>query len=511
DLQRGLVDISGVGDASRFFFGADVRDLDLARSALLAGMIRSPGRYNPRRNPAAALERRDLVLRLMHEHERIDDRQLGEALAQPLELTETGRAGAAERLPWVEDWLEDEIAALSPEAVPSRAGYSVFTTFDPAIQRAAESALESGLGTLERRKGGDGGEPLEGAVVVLRPADGSLLALVGGRNHGRSQFNRATQAHRSPGSTFKPFVFLAGLERASRDPDFAFTAATVLDDSPLELRAGGKLWNPTNFDRTFRGSVTVRDALEQSINVPTVRAAVQVGLPEVVRVAHDCGITSDLAPVPALALGAGEVTPLELATAYATLANGGWRVRAHGLVTVLDRAGRLVERAAQPEQRVIEPELAYLVTNLLEGVVERGTARSAAALGFTGTAAGKTGSSNELRDAWFVGYTPEVLALVWVGYDDNRPVGLAGGAAALPIWVDLMRRIGATDAPPFERPPGIVREKIDPTTGQLATRRCPDRREEIFVGHALPERCTLHDRGEPEGLWKRLFGRRRPG
>jgi penicillin-binding protein 1B len=240
-----------------------------------------------------------------------------------------------------------------------------------------------------------------------------------------------------------------------------------------------------------------------------VRAALLVGLPAVVRAAQDCGITSDLSPVPALALGAEEVTPLELAAAYATLASGGWRVPPHGLLAVIDRNGSPIEHVAPPAERVIEPEVAYLVTSLLEGVFERGTARSAAALGFSGAAAGKTGSSDGLRDAWFVGYTPEVLALVWVGYDDNRPVGVPGGGAALPIWVDLMRRIGGDDSAPSARPSGVVWQKIDPATGQRATRRCPDTREELFVrGTAPQERCTLHGGSERDGLWRRLFGRR---
>jgi penicillin-binding protein 1B len=506
--QLGPVAISGVGDASRFFFGAHVWDLDLSRSALLAGMIRNPGRYNPRRHPGDARERRDLVLRLMHQHGMIEESRLDQALAAPIDVIDPSLATV--RFPWIEDYLAGAIAPAAPEAVPSGAGYSIFTTFDPRVQNAARGALEAGLEQLERRVGRGAGDPLEGAIVVLRPADGAVLALVGGRDYRRSQYNRATHARRSPGSTFKPFVFLAGLDRARRDPDFEFTAATVLDDSPLQIRAGGKLWNPANYDRRYRGAVTVRDALEQSINVPTARAALQVGLPDVVAAAHRCGIDSELEAIPALALGAEEVTPLELATAYATLANGGWRVRPHGLEALIDREGVPYDPAVPRPERVMEPELVYLVTNLLEGVFARGTARSAARLGFSGVAAGKTGSSDGLRDAWFVGYTPDLLALVWVGYDDNRPVGLTGGTAALPIWVDLMKRIGAHDADPFPRPSGVVRLRVDPRTGQRATRRCPDARQEIFLRGTEPrERCAKHGGGERRGLWKRLSGRRR--
>jgi penicillin-binding protein 1B len=507
--QRGPVAVSGVGDASRFFFGEPVRELDLARSALMAGMIRNPGRYNPRRHPEEARERRDLVLGLMREQEVIDESTLALALAAPLGARD--EPVGTERFPWIEDYLAREIDPLAPQALPSHAGYSIFTTIDPRIQRAARETLTTGLDRLEQRVGqkSEGGEPLEGAVVVLRPADGDVLALVGGRDYARSQFNRAVQARRPPGSTFKPFVFLAGFQRALDDPDFDFTVATPLDDAPLELVAGGKPWRPANYDRQFRGTVTVRQSLEQSINVPTVRAAMQIGLPDIVSTAQACGIESALQPIPSLALGTLELSPLELARAYATLANGGWRVRPRGLTALYDREGSALLFDESTPERAIDPRLAYLVNNVLEGVFVTGTARSAARLGFNGTAAGKTGSSDGLRDAWFVGYTPELLVLVWVGYDDNRSVGLPGGAAALPIWVDLMRRIGADAERPCERPEGIVRESVDPTTGQLATRRCPDSRQEIFVRGAEPvEHCRIHQKEKRRGFWRSLIGRR---
>ena len=502
--QLGPVAISGVGDASLFFFGAPVGDLDLSRSALLAGMIRNPGRYNPRRHPDRSRERRDLVLNMMHAQGVIEEAELRSALDQPLGVI--AEPGLARRFPWIEDYLARSIAPLAPGAVPSRAGYSVFTTFDPNIQRAARQALADGLARVERRRGKEQDAVLEGAVVVLRPQDGALLALVGGRDHRRSQYDRAVQARRPPGSTFKPFVFLAGLERATRESDFGFTAATVVEDAPLELRAGGKLWRPENYDRDFRGPVTVREALEQSINVPTVRAAMDVGLPQIVETAHRCGIESELRAVPSVALGAVEVSPLELATAYTTLANGGFRVRPRGIEAVIDRQGEPLDLPRQRSEAVIDPALAYLVTDLLEGVLERGTARSAYRMGFDGRAAGKTGSSDGLRDAWFVGYTPELLALVWVGYDDNRPVGLPGGVAALPIWVDLMKRIGADDSYRFRRPGGIVRALIDPQTGQQATRNCPRVREEIFVKGTVPDQpCEEHGSRRRRGFWRRLF------
>jgi penicillin-binding protein 1B len=506
--QRGPVAISGVGDASRYYFGAHVQDLDLARSALLAGIIRSPGRYNPRRHAEEARERRDLVLRLMLEQEMIDEDVAATAIAAGLGLVDG--AMSVDRLPWIESYLANDVEPLATGAVPSSSGFSVFTTFDEPIQRAAQAALDDGLARLERRMGPGASEPLEGAVVVLRPADGAILALVGGRDHRRSQFNRATRARRPPGSTIKPFVYLAAVERARRDDDFEFTLATVLDDTPLELQAGGRTWRPANYDRRHRGQVTAREALEQSINVPTVRAATLVGLPAVVETARLCGIESELQPVPSLALGSVGIKPIELAAAYAALANGGVRVRPHALLAVVDRHGERTSVPPTETERVVGADAAYLITDALVGAVERGTGRSAARLGFTGTAAGKTGSSDGLRDAWFVGYTPDVLVLVWVGHDDNRPVGHPGATAALPIWVDLMRRIGADDAEPFPRPAGVVRREIDPATGQRATRRCPDARQEIFLRGTEPEqRCELHGGRDRRGFWKRLFGKDR--
>ena len=505
--QLGPVAISGIGDASRFFFGAHVQDLGLARSALLAGMIRNPGRYNPRRHVEQARERRDLVLRLMVEQELIDEDLAATAIAEPVGLGDATLS--VERLPWIESYLENSMDPLGAESVPSRSGFSVFTTFDARIQHAAQAALQSGLARLEQRIGPDATDPLEGAVVVLRPTDGAILALVGGRDYRRSQFNRAIQARRPPGSTMKPFVLLAAIERARHDGDYEFTLASVLDDTPLELRAGGQLWRPANYDRRHRGQVSAREALEQSINVPTVRAAMDVGLPAVVEMARRCGIESELQAIPSLALGSEGVSPLELAAAYATLANGGLRARPHALLALVDRDGDRTSLVSTETERVVGADSAYLITDVLVGAVERGTGRSAARLGFTGTAAGKTGTSDGLRDAWFVGYTPEVLALVWVGYDDNRPIGLSGAAAALPIWVDLMQRLGVSDDDPFPRPAGIVRRKVDPATGQRATRRCPETRQEIFLRGTEPEQsCERHGGTESRGFWRRVFGKR---
>lgn len=504
--QRGPVSIAGMGEASTFYFGHALGELDLPRCALLAGMIQNPGRHNPFQHPEQARQRRDLVLGLMEQQGRLDTAAMHSARSTAIRLRR--QTAGAERFPWLQDYLAQEVRRVVPDALPSRAGYSIFTTIDPRVQRAATAALQEGLKRVEARTGRDASEPLEGAVVVLRPRDGAILGLVGGRDYGRSQFHRAVESHRPPGSTFKPFVFLAAFERALIDADFSFTAATILADEPLKIRSGGKDWSPANYDGTFRGPVTARQALEQSINIPTVRAGMQVGPDAVVAMAKRCGIESPLEPLPSLALGTEEVTPLELAGAYAAFANSGWRIRPHALVGAFHRSGEPVANLQIERVRVLEPRLAYLMTNLLEGVMSRGTGKSSARLGFSGHAAGKTGSSDDLRDAWFVGYTPKLLALVWVGYDDNRPVGLPGAAAALPIWVDLMQRLGVDGEEEFRPPRGIRKLAIDPTTGSRAVRACPEITREIFLEGTEPEElCPLHA-GKRQGFWQRLFRRR---
>jgi penicillin-binding protein 1B len=492
--QKGPVAISGMGEAARFYFRKRPPELTLSESTLLAGMISSPGLYNPYRNPKAAIARRNRVLKSM-----VETGDLTEAAfkgTRSLDLGVTRQRSVNYRAPYLVDFLEEEVRKTFPESPPSGAGLKVFSTVDPDLQEQAEEALGTGLDRLERSFPALGKYPrgsLQGALVALRVSDGEILALVGGRDYRLSQFNRTYQAHRQPGSLFKPFVYLAGIDRAQYDPAFSFTAATPLDDSPLELMSGGKRYTPQNYDHEFHGTVTARSALEQSLNVATIRAATQIGLNHVATVARRCGIESRLPHVPSLALGTAEVTPLEMASAYASLASGGVRNSPRAIRAVTDRRGRTLEPEDSPGTRVVSPQAAYLITNLLEGVIQRGTAASAAALGFSGVAAGKTGTTDDLRDAWFVGYTPELLALVWVGYDDNRALGLTGAQAALPIWVDFMMSSGRVGSSGFPEPEGLLHESVDPETGQLATWKCPEKIDELFIEGTQPmERCEVH-------------------
>jgi penicillin-binding protein 1B len=328
--------------------------------------------------------------------------------------------------------------------------------------------------------------------------------MVGGRDYGDTQFNRAIQARRQPGSCFKPFVYLAGLENG-------LTLATPLMDEPLERTSGGRTWRPSNHDGRFRGRVSARQALEESLNIPTVLAAEMAGMDRVIEAARRCGITSELRRYPSTALGSQEVTPLELATAYGTLAAAGVRATPRVIEEVRNREGERIERRPVERIRAVDPRTAYLVNDALRGVMTRGTASLARAYGYTGDAAGKTGTTDGNRDAWFVGYTPDLLALVWVGYDDNTRTGLGGASAALPIWVDIMETAASRgDSRPFRIPEGITRHRVDPASGMLAVRGCPERVDEWFARGAEPsEECPLHRKKGIRNWFRRMFGRDR--
>jgi penicillin-binding protein 1B len=507
--QRGTVAICGVEAAARHYFGRSVADLTLAESATLAGLIRNPGGYNPFTHADRALARRDLVLDAMVDAGFVKKDAAAKAKREPLRLA-SGAAGFAQAR-YVADLVRAQIAEQYPPETLAKDGLRIFTTIDTTVQARAEEALARGLGRLEKEipaiKRQLPKRRLQGVVVVTDPRNGAVLALVGGRDYGDSQFNRATQARRQPGSCFKPFVYLAAFEAAQTGDPGGLTAASILDDSPIEMVSGGKTWRPENYDGEFRGPVSARYALEHSLNVPTVRAAEAVGLQRVSLAARRCGLNERFAPLPSLALGAQEVTPLDLAAAYGTFATLGLRAEPRIVARLESREGDALVQRAPEIREVLRPEVAYLLDDVLRGVLTRGTAASAGALGFSGDAAGKTGTTDDTRDAWFVGFTPELLALVWVGYDDNAKTSLTGARGALPIWVDLMMGIrhrweGAT----FPEPPGIVPAEIDPETGQAAGDGCPDRVPEIFVVGTEPELCEEHVGGFRR-WWRRLFRR----
>lgn len=478
--QDGPVGIAGVGAAARHYFGRDARELDLAGSALLAGMIRAPNRYDPFRRPDAARARRNLVLTLMERQGRIGPEEAARARRAP--LPERPPARPVNAAPWYVDRVQQELEDRYSREDLRREGLRIFTPMDSRAQAAADRAVREGLQALEDEHGGlvrEGEGRLQAALVALEPRTGDLLALVGGRDWASSQFDRAIRARRQPGSLFKPFVYLTALA----DTSGRWSLASVVSDTSFTVEAAGESWSPSNYDGEEHGEVTLRTALEQSYNVATARLATEVGLEKVVASARRLGLAGRLEAVPSAALGTFEVTPLEMASAYAALAGGGIRPEPLSVLRVTGPGGEALEAREIRMRRVAPAGPVHLVNRALQGVLERGTAAGARELGYRGSAAGKTGTTDGYRDAWFVGYTPELVALVWVGFDDNRPVGLSGAEAALPIWVRFVRAYGRGTRTGFPEPDGVTEARVEGPDG--------DCRSEWFLEGTVPEerRC----------------------
>jgi penicillin-binding protein 1B len=350
-----------------------------------------------------------------------------------------------------------------------------------------------GLEDLEKRyprlRAEDPRRSLQGCVLALRPQTGEVVALVGGRDYSTSQFDRCTQARRQTGSVFKPFVYIAALEPGVSGP--VATLASFIDDSPLEVRTPSGPWRPVNFDREYHGWIPLRVALERSYNSATARLAQEVGIPRVIDVAQRLGIESELPEVPSLALGSATVSPLEIARAYATLAGGGVRPEVQTVEDLVDEQGQTLERRRLRVERVLDPGTAFLATSLLEGVADRGTAGSVRSGGLRGPIAAKTGTTSSERDLWLAGFTPEIVAVVWVGFDEPRSLGIPSSQGALPIWRRFVKELsGGEIRGAFRPPPGIETAEVDPESGALALWGCPSRRTEYFLAGTQPlESC----------------------
>jgi len=464
----GNVAILGIGAASRHFLGKDLADVRLDEAAVLAAAIHAPNRTFFGHSARAIQARRNWILQAMRGLDTATESAVREAMTRPLPRR---ALRSADQPAYFVDMAREEIARRV--SLPASGEVRITTTLDPRLQRAAERALREGLERIER------GQPrlergrLQAALVAIQPASGAIRALVGGRSYRESPFNRATRAARQPGSLFKPFVYLAAFEaeRVGRGP--GITPASLIPDDPVEIPTGSTTWFPQNFDRQFRGPVTVRRALESSLNVPAVRVAQDVGLNQVALMAQALGIARPLAAVPSLALGTAEVTLLEIAAAYATLANQGVRTFPTTLAADVAAQGVQAVEPLPPAERAVSAESAFLITHVLRGVVRSGTGRASVRWGLSDAAAGKTGTTDNLRDAWFVGYTPELVVGVWVGMDDASPLGLTGAQAALPIWAAVMQ--GAVRRSPpsrFTPPPGVVMARVDRDSGRLASSEC---------------------------------------
>jgi penicillin-binding protein 1B len=523
--QNGTMGIFGVGEASRFYFGKRPFQLTLGESAMLAGMIKSPNSFSPFNDRDRAHTRKALVLGRLLSLGKIKPAQYNTALAEPLPTRRAAEHRHA--APYFIDFVRQQLAEhYSPDVLNSE-GLRVFTTLDTELQLAAERSLARGLGRLERAypelQSDDPIMKLQGSIVAMQPQTGQIKAMVGGRDYRVSQFNRATQAKRQPGSLFKPFVYAAALVEGVTPEGNPYTPATLIDDSPVVLSTNKKVWVPQNYDKSYNGPVTLRTAIERSLNVATVQLAQQVGIGRVIGMARRMGIDTPLQDVPSLALGTSEVIPLEMASAYGAFANGGMRTEPIAVKEVVDADRRVLERRTLEMTQVLTPQQAFLLTYLLEGVVDRGTAGRIRAMGFTRPAAGKTGTTSRYNDAWFSGFTPDLLSLVWVGFDQSRSPSpdteevlnfeeevagprLTGAVAALPIWTEFMTE--ATAGRPetaFTPPSGIVFEKVDPVTGLVANRHCPDGVEEAFLEGTQPTQgCGSSPVVEGEGFMSRL-------
>jgi penicillin-binding protein 1B len=501
--QNGAVQIAGVEQASQVYFGKHVTYLTLPEAATLAGIIRSPNVLSPLSHPDRAKGRRDTVLQLMKEQGYITPAEYDQAVASPLTTSRFPKTSRS--APFFVDLVLKQLKETYPETQLRTEGLRVFTTLDTIMQRSAEQSLDSGIDSLNKRYPylRKSPTPLEGVILTIQPGTGYVKALVGGRSYSKTQFNRAIQARRQPGSLFKPFVYATAMDPARGQQ--AFTATTVLDDSPISIRTGNAVWTPQNYDLRYHGQVTVREALAHSYNIPAVRAAMNVGVPNVIKTAATIGIESHLAPYPSVSLGSFEVTPLEIAYAYSAFANLGVKAEPISILAVSTAEGKLLESREVKMKRVAPASVCYVMNDVLKGVFEFGTASKARQLGFERPFAGKTGTTSSYRDAWFIGYSPRILSLVWLGFDDGHSIRLAGGDACVPIWTTNMNRVsGLIPDVDWKRPEDVIERRIDPQSGMLATPYCPQTKDEIFVAGTEPTSvCPLHaGSGEPSPFWR---------
>lgn len=467
----------GVEATSRDLFGRSVEHVTPDEGAMLAALPKGPSSYTPRRSVERALARRNLVLTLMEQEGHLTPEDAERYRAEPLDLAEPDRSRSRFGNSFALDAVRAFVDSVLGGNVARLPDLVVHTTLDARSQQAAERAVARQAVAIQRRLGSTAGEQVQGAMVVLSPKDGDVLALVGGREYVRRGFNRALSAHRQPGSAFKPFVYAAALDRG-------FTTASLVDDSPVSVESGGRTWQPANSDGKYMGKVTLRSALSRSSNAAAVRLTLALGEQRVVQAARNNGIESRLAAVPSIALGALEVTPLELVTAYAPFANGGIRVQSHMVERIETADGRVLWQWRDRQWRAMDEEDAFLLTSMLQSVVDEGTASTLRARGVRGPVAGKTGTTNDNSDVWFVGYTPTMVAGVWFGFDKPRSLGrgAVGGTLAAPAWAEFYREAWARhdDGNGWSQPEGVVRRWIDPANGLLADDWCADGQYEWF-------------------------------
>ena len=488
--HRGSFAIHGVAQGSRALFGKDLRNVTLGEAALMAGIIPAPQTYAPHRHPKRAQNRRNVVLQAMVEHGLVTPDRALRASREPIRSMSDSVDLEA---PYFVDLVRKQLKSTVTELGVSRNGLRIETTLDLHLQRLAESALRDGLARVAARRSVQRGPSPQAALVAVDPRTGAILALVGGRSYLDSQFNRADQALRQPGSIVKPFVYLAAFERARREPFAQFTTTSLIEDIPTTFLFDRQSWRPSNYANQYDGLISARLALARSRNVATVKVAKQATFEAVAELWTVASGGTRPPAYPSIALGVFESTPLQVASAYSALANGGTRVPLHTVNRVTEGT-RVITPAIGMPKRIASASSAFLVTSMLSTALESGTAAAVRQSGFRPDAAGKTGTTNGLRDAWFAGFTPTLLTVVWVGMDDAESLGLTGAEAALPIWLDFMRQaLKGRTAPDFLLPAGVILLDVDPQSGLRATLSCPDIMQETFAVGTEPIRmCPLH-------------------
>ncbi len=517
--QRGSFSISGFGEASRDYFNKDLKDITLPEAALLAGIIQRPSYLSPYRHPERALERRNLVLDSMVETHAITKADAEKAKATPLKLAPPNVE--ASDAPYFVDLVRDNLIGKMNERDLNDQSYRIYTTLDPELQRAAAQAVESGIKLVDdqvtkRRTHRvkiaknkyethvDPGPQAQVALVAMDPHTGQILALVGGRNYAFSQLNHAV-AKRPTGSIFKPFVYAAAMNTAVDGASPVFTPASLVTDQPSTFTYGDQIYEPRNYKEEYHGDVTARYALALSLNNATVKLAEEVGYDKVADLAKAAGITSVKA-TPAMALGAYDATPIDMAAAYTVFANDGNRISPILINSVRNSVGDVVSDFKPDRRQVLDPRVAFIMTNMMEGVLNFGTAFEVRQRGFTAPAAGKTGTSH---DGWFAGYTSNLLCIVWVGFDDYSDIRLSGAQTAAPIWAEFMKKAVTlpeySDAKAFSQPTGVVDVQLDKATNLLATPSCPETYSAAFIAGTEPNQTCDQPTGV-KGFFSKIFG-----
>lgn len=517
--NRGSFAIRGFGEAAQAYFGKDVRELNLGEAAFLAGIIRAPNRYSAaERHSDRAAEARDRVLGQMVEDGYITQDEATAAKKAKMHFINGGVESST--APYFVDMVKDHLLEKFSETDLETQSYRIYTTLDPDLQRAASDAIQLRMQDVDKllahryaawKKKGEQVPEVQAALVAMDPRTGEIRALVGGRDYGESQLNHAL-ARRQPGSVFKPFVYAAAFDNGVLGLQPVVTPVTTVDDVPTTFEFDGKEYTPNNYGEAFYGTVTVRDALMHSLNVATIKIAEMIGYQRVADLAHEMGLGSNIQPTPSVALGSYEMTPIDVAAGYTAFATNGIRAEPLFIRSVVGADGNIEESNGFKTKPVLDPRVAFLTTTLMEDVINHGTGAEVRSLGFTAPAAGKTGSS---RDAWFAGFTSNLLCVVWIGFDDNRDVGITGGVLAAPVWAEFMKRAMVLptyrDAKQFDAPEGIVEEPVDPQTGGVATPQCPQTAEEYFIAGTEPTQyCQLHgdQQQQQQGSWlSHLFGK----